>query len=245
MRLPSLFVLLLSALLLLAQPLFAQPLFAQSSQAEETLRIAVAANFRATLEHIHPEFEREHNTRLLISSASTGVLATQIRHGAPFDVFFAADWQTPAELHQAMPGSAPECYAVGKLALLGGDGTLQQLASPDLSMAIANPVTAPYGRAAQAVLARPEFAGGSTRKLVRGNNVVQAYQFWRSGGTDLALLAQSIDPSATGIPGDWHEPLDQHLLVLKPSAHLEQYLNWLRSDRVRSVITRAGYDPCP
>ncbi|MFT4613376.1 MAG: molybdate transport system substrate-binding protein [Bacteroidia bacterium] len=213
---------------------------------DEVLRIAVAANFRATLEHINPEFERDNNIRLSLSSASTGVLATQIRHGAPFDVFFSADSQTPATLRSVTSMLPPECYAVGKLALVGGNGNLDQLALPELSVAIANPVTAPYGRAAQAVLSRDEFASGSTRKLVRGNNVVQAYQFWHTGGTNLALLAQSIAPrEATPVPSDWHAPLEQHLLILKKSKRLDRYLNWLRSDRVRSVITSAGYDPCP
>lgn len=214
-------------------------------QGEEMLRIAVAANFRATLEQINPAFERDHNIRISLSSASTGVLATQIRHGAPFDLLFAADSQTPAALRSALSGPPPECYAVGKLALVGGNGKLEQLARAQLSLAIANPVTAPYGMAAQEVLAREEFASGSSRKLVRGNNVVQAYQFWHSGGTDLALLAQSIAPStATPVPTHWHAPLEQQLLILKDSEPLNRYLNWLRSDRVRSVITSAGYDPC-
>ncbi len=222
--------------------------------AAEPLRVAVAANFRGTLEQISAGFEAETGQQVRISSASTGVLATQILHGAPFDLFFAADELAPAALVRAGighagsghagSGHAGECYASGALVLLGG--SLEQLADPGLSLAIANPETAPYGRAALEVLARGEFAAGSGRKLVRGSNVLQAYQFWRSGASDLALVARSLAPrSGIPIPADWHSPLEQHLLVIRSSPAVAAYLKWLRSDTVRSLILEAGYRSCP
>ena len=218
-------------------------LFAASPVAAEPLRVAVAANFRATLEQINSQFTATSGHSVLLSSASTGVLATQARHGAPFHLLLAADVAAPAGL--ADRGlQAPFCYAVGRLALVGGDSTA--LADPARSIAIANPLTAPYGRAAMEVLARPAFAAGAGRKLVRGNNVVQAYQFWYSGAVDLALVALSqAGPEATAIPDDWHAPLEQHALVMAPHPALDAYLNWLRSDTVRSLILDAGYHTCP
>ena len=69
--------------------------------AGETIRVAVAANFRHTLEAINAGFEAHSGHRVLVSSASTGVLYSQIVYGAPFDVFFAADTTTPAKLTSA------------------------------------------------------------------------------------------------------------------------------------------------
>jgi molybdate transport system substrate-binding protein len=221
-------------LLLLAAPL----------RAQEPLRVAVAANFRATLERINAPFQRQTGQRIVLSSASTGVLYSQILHGAPFDLFLAADDRAPARLHAAGRGAAPFCYAVGTLALAGGD--LSQLADPARSLAIANPATAPYGEAALEVLEREAFRAGSTRKLVRGNNVVQAYQFWRGGVVDLALVAGSLAPrEAAPVPAAWHRPLLQHALLLETSEAASAYLKWLQSDTVRSMITDAGYRPCP
>lgn len=214
-----------------------------SAGAEEPLRIAVAANFRSTLEQINSQFSADTGQRVLLSSASTGVLATQVRHGAPFHLLLAADTQSPAGLADLGRGE-PFCYAVGRLALVGG--TAQQLADASSSLAIANPGTAPYGRAAQDVLARPEFSAGENRKLVRGNNVVQAYQFWHSGTVDMALVALSIaGPEAEVMPADWHQSLQQHALALAPHPALDAYLNWLRSDTVRTLISDAGYHTCP
>lgn len=215
-----------------------------SATAAEPLRIAVAANFRGTLEAISARFQAETGQEVRISSASTGVLATQILHGAPFDLFLAADGQAPAALLQAGIGRTSECYARGELVLVGG--SLDQLADPTSSAAIANPDTAPYGSAAVEILARPEFESGTERKLVRGSNVLQAYQFWRSGAVDLALVARALAPqAATAIPMTWYPPLEQHLLLIRESPAATAYLNWLRSDTVRSLILQAGYRSCP
>lgn len=212
--------------------------------AAEPLRVAVAANFRATLEQINHGFSDASGQRILLSSASTGVLATQVRHGAPFHLLLAADVAAPAGLAGHHGIEPPFCYAVGRLALVGGDTA--QLADPGRSVAIANPMTAPYGRAAMEVLAQPAFAAGAARKLVRGNNVVQAYQFWYGGAVDLALVALAqAGPAAQAIPREWHGSLEQHALALAPHPALDAYLKWLRSDTVRSLILDAGYYTCP
>lgn len=227
--------------LLLASPLWG------NEPTNEPIRIAVAANFRSTLQQINNIYALETGARMTLSSASTGVLASQIMHGAPFDLFFAADHETPAKLSESSPDTdnQPFCYATGKLVLAGGDTTLSKLQRPQFSLAIANPATAPYGQAAMEVLARAEFNSGSGRKLVRGSNIVQAYQFWHSGSTDLALLPLSMAPdNATPIPQGWHRPLQQHALALSSRPAVTAYLQWFRSDRVRTLISQAGYDPC-
>ena len=212
----------------------------------EPLRIAVAANFRATLEQINQQFEHNSDQQILLSSASTGVLYSQIRHGAPFHLFFAADESSPQQLLASGTGSESFCYATGALALAGASPELGQLSDPKRSVAIANPATAPYGRAAMEVLQREEFSAGKGRKLVRGNNVVQAYQFLISGAVDLALVAKSLAAdSAVEVPQQWHQTLHQEALVLRPHPALDAYLNWVRSDTVRSMILDAGYRSCP
>ncbi|GAB5452298.1 MAG: molybdate ABC transporter substrate-binding protein [Halioglobus sp.] len=214
-----------------------------SSAPAETLRVAVAANFKPTLEEINRLYRAQTGSVVLLSSASTGVLTTQLQHGAPFDIFFAADAQQPALL-AAGTRSRTFCYAVGKLALAGG--SIEDLAAASMSLAIANPVTAPYGRAALEVISRKEFSTASTRKLVRANNAAQAYQFWHSGAVDLALLPRALAPDdAVNIPAQWHAPIEQHAYIARPSPAVTRYLNWVRSDTVRSLIIEAGYESCP
>ena len=43
-------------------------------------------------------------------------------------------------------------------------------------------------------------------------------------------------------------PLEQHAILLdrgRPREAVLAYSEWLRSDRVRTLITESGYDPCP
>lgn len=221
-------------------------LCASPAWTEPPLRVAVAANFKPTLEALNRRFTSETGIEIRLSSASSGMLATQIRHGAPFDVFFAADAEYAAGIARLdLSGTGePFCYAVGSLVLAGG--ALADLADPGNSVAIANPATAPYGHAAMDLLAREEFAPGAARTLVRGNNVAQAYQFWHGGAVNLALVARAIaPPSAVRVPADWHRPLQQHALALTADPRAARYLKWVRSDTVRSLIVEAGYEPCP
>ncbi len=225
-------------LLLLAPPL----------SAGESISIAVAANFKPTLEKITAPFLANTNIFVTFSAASTGALATQILHGAQYDLFFAADEETPQTVATARTLASTDlfCYARGSLVLAGGKDGLDALARPELSLAIANPATAPYGRAAMEVLARPEFSAGQARKLVQGNSVAQALQFWQSGAVDMALLPKALKAAdATPVPLSWYQPVTQYAAVLKHSPAVDEYLQWLRSDTVRDLITDAGYEPCP
>ena len=214
----------------------------------DTVRLAVAANFTSTAQTLGKAFEATSPYRVVSSTASTGVLVNQITHGAPFDLLLSADIAGPAALVSAglADGSSQGCYAVGRLVLLGGE--LDDLADPGLSLAIANPLTAPFGRAAEEVLQRPEFAGGGGRKLLRGSNVLQAYQFW-TAGADLALVAAALAPgNGVPVPPDWYTPIEQHAVLLtggsgKPAAIA--YRQFLSTDTARDIIRDAGYGDCP
>ena len=77
------------------------------------LRVAVAANFAMTARSLGSTFEAASGQRVEFSVASTGVLVSQILHGAPFDVFLSEDAQGPtllASYEKAVPGMQ-FCYA--------------------------------------------------------------------------------------------------------------------------------------
>jgi molybdate transport system substrate-binding protein len=234
---------LLLALCLLALPALAKPAKAQP------LRVAVAANFRATAERAGAAFERETGTAVVLSSAATGMLYNQLRHGAPFDLFLAADADRPQRLAEAGVGLAAsrQCYARGRLALLGGP--LTALATPGQHVAIANATVAPYGAAAEAVLARPPFAGVE-RRLLRGASVQQAWQFHATGAADLALVARSLvgdGETWDSIPADWHPPIEQQAIVVAGGRETAAaaFLAWLTGPAARPILEQDGYDRCP
>lgn len=57
----------------------------------DAVRVAVASNFLAAMDVLKEDFSKQTGHEILISSGSTGKLYAQIRNGAPFEVFLAAD----------------------------------------------------------------------------------------------------------------------------------------------------------
>ncbi len=84
----------------------------------ENIRVAVASNFMAAMASIARQFETGTDYTVTLSPGSTGKNYAQIRNGAPFDIFFAADTRRPELLQKlgvALPGSLLT-YAVGSTA---------------------------------------------------------------------------------------------------------------------------------
>jgi len=126
----------------------------QSLAAE--LRVAVASNFTRTMTSLIQQFEANTGHKVKLVFGSTGKYYAQIRNGAPFDAFFAADVKRPTLLEEegmAVPGSR-FTYAIGKLVLWSPKVDVVDSSGKVLEqgsfrhLAIANPKLAPYGRAA-------------------------------------------------------------------------------------------------
>ena len=223
--------------------------------AAEPLRVAVAANFRTTLESIADAYREETGVELKLSSASTGVLYSQALFGAPFDLLLAADSQRPAllvESGHALDDSLTT-YALGKLVLAYSAGLADKeenadipvlLASQGLTLAMANPELAPYGRAAMEVLARAPLEASS--RTLTAPNVGQAFQMWFSGGADLALVAASYRPQpGLEIPANWYRPIAQQAVILAGSNREQgarDFLDFLSGPTSQAIILAAGYD---
>ena len=80
--------------------LFLLALLCTSPLRADVVQVAVAANFTAPMQKIAAEFERDTGHRASLSIGSTGKFFAQVANGAPFDVFLAADVETPARLEQ-------------------------------------------------------------------------------------------------------------------------------------------------
>lgn len=218
----------------------------------DNLNLAVASNFKATLEQLVQQFDPRQQHDIAISSAATGVIYAQIRQGAPFDIFLAADRSRPERLDAEGLGITGSrfTYAFGRLALWqpkGQPGSLGDLLTPPL--AIANPKTAPYGLAAQQAL---KATGHWTLpKRVLGSNIAQTFQFVHSGNVTQGLVAQAQliqlglpEQQWTLITPSLYEPIEQQLIRLQRSADnplADAFLHFIRSPEARLLIERNGY----
>lgn len=216
----------------------------------DRVHVAVASNFKQTAQQLSELFEKITGHQAILSSASTGTLHTQITRGAPFDVLLSADSKSPKALEAQgyVQLGTRFCYALGQLVLVGGSGSLEDLSNPELSLAIANSATAPYGIAAEEVLKFSAHKTSAQRKVVRGNNVVQAFQYWFTSSVDIALVARSLtNNNGVVIPPNQYSPIKQDAVLLKkgmenPAA--KSYLDFLKSRSAQELIANSGYGNC-
>ena len=234
-------------------------LAAGPADAARPVQVAVAANFLSTVRTLAPDFTRRTGTPVKISSGSTGKLYAQIRNGAPYDVFLAADVRRPRLLQtQGLTAAGSRfTYAIGRLVLWSADPKRvahmpDALRHPGFHrLAIANPDTAPYGAAARTVLNRLNLWTTLAPRLVRGENVGQTFQFVATGNAQLGfvalsqvLAAKDVSHKHWTVPARLYEPIEQQAVELTGGDNPEggaAFLRYLRSPEARHIIRTAGY----
>ncbi|MEO0790929.1 MAG: molybdate ABC transporter substrate-binding protein [Pseudomonadota bacterium] len=225
----------------------------------EDLRAAISSNFQIAARALIPAFQEQTGVRVVASYGATGQLFAQISQGAPFDVYLAADQERPerAIAERLADGATRMTYAVGQLVLVSSGRQVADLAlafsqSDIRRIAIANPKTAPYGRAAMSVITKLGLADRLSGRIVRGANVVQAYQFIATGNVELALVSASLVANGLRgaarhvypVPTRLHAPIAQDAVILKRSrnrAAAERFFAYLRSPEAHQIIVRHGY----
>lgn len=231
-----------------------------SSTEPETLRVAAASDLQGVLPILAEQFERESGVRVVPTTGSSGNLAQQIRQGAPFDVFLSANRRFVEEL--AADGIIlPETvspYAVGVLVLATNADTgravetLDDLNRPEIKrVAIANPDHAPYGVAARQTLQNAGLWEPLAPKLVRGDSVLQAFQFVRTGNAEAGLVALSNALGSEGvrvisIDPELHEVIQQVLGVVAGSTlevEARSFARFLQGAAAQGILLRNGFQP--
>lgn len=227
--------------------------------AEQAL-VAVAANFIPPFREIATEFEKSTGHQLQVSGGSSGNFYTQIKNGAPFDVFFSADNERPQKLEEEGLGVKDTrfTYAIGRLVLwsptadlIKGEETLRLKQYKKLAMA--NPKTAPYGVAAMQTMQKLELWEGLQPHIVMGENLGQTMGFIESGNVQLGFVAlsQVMDPKIKGqgsrwdVPTHLHEPIKQDVILLtkgKDNPAAKALMEFMSGPPAKTIIERYGYE---
>ena len=204
--------------------------------------IAAAANLNVALPEIAEQFARQTGTRVELEFGASGTLTRQIRDGAPFEMFLAADEEFPNRLtKEGMTKDPGVVYAVGRLAIFAPTGSpltvderlngLAKLAKAGgvTRFAIANPEVAPYGRA---------------------DTVSQAAQFATTGNAVGGLIALSLvlapgfgeRGSHAVIPEADHESLRQRMVLLKNAGTIATaFYSYIQAESAQAVFRKHGY----
>ena len=206
---------------------------------DNKVTVAVASNFLSTMKQLVDTYQQDTGRVVILSGGSTGKHYAQILHGAPFDLFFAADDLRPKLLEDKRVGveGTRFTYAVGSLAIwspeiskangsvatkLDEEALKTLLGSQHVkTLVMANPKLAPYGRAAQDVITSllPEgLVSGSDRKIkvIRGENISQTFQFLMSGTADLGFIAHSqvLDPKVVETENERFKMISDHYRLI-------------------------------
>ncbi len=224
----------------------------------EKINIAVASNFAPVAELLAQSFEAQTGHHVTLIPGATGKHYAQIYHGAPFDLFLAADSERPRRLEEngLTVTDSRFTYAIGKLVLwspeaglIDPDGQVLRT-SAFRHIAIANPKLAPYGRAAQQVIEQLNASAVLKGRTVKGENIGQTYQFVASGNASLGFVAlsqlkQNNRPIAGSYwipPQNLYQPIEQQAVLLKESRAARAFLEQLKSKNMREIIQGFGYD---
>jgi molybdate transport system substrate-binding protein len=221
---------------------------------------AVAANFTAPVQQIADLFQKETGNTVKLSFGSSGKFYSQIKEGAPFDVFLAADEKNPKLLESEGLAVADTrfVYALGKLVLWSAKPGFVDEKGAVLSkgeynkIAYADPKLAPYGLAAQETLQKMNLWDKVQSKMVTGESIAQTYQFAASGNADMAFIALSqitkdgkvSDGSWWIVPADMYSPIKQaaiQLTAAKDKAAAQAFLKFLKSEKAVAIIRSFGY----
>ncbi|SDM56164.1 molybdate ABC transporter substrate-binding protein [Polaromonas sp. JS666] len=235
---------------------------ASAAALAEEIQVAVAANFTAPMKLIAADFEKDTGHKAVLTFGATGKFYAQISNGAPFEVFLAADDETPARLEKegAAVNGSRFTYATGKLVLWSAqpglvDAQGEVLKKGDFKrIAIAAPKLAPYGAAAVETMNKLGLQAALEPKLVQGESIGQAFSFVSTGNAELGFIALSQvyeggkikSGSAWIVPDKLHSPIRQDAVLLakaKDSKAAAQLMAYLKTDKAKAVIRAFGYEP--
>lgn len=225
--------------------------------------VAAASDLHFAVVEIAEAFEAETGEAVRLVFGSTGNFARQIREGAPFEIYMAADETFIADLHRdGFTRDAGALYALGRIVLilpegspLKPDGSLDDLAAALTDgrlarFAIANPEHAPYGMRAEEALRTRGIWEAIQPKLALGENVSQAAQFALSGSTQGGVIALSLAlaPSIAArgahvlIPQEMHTPLRQRMALLNSATpQAERFFAYMNGENARAIMRRYGF----
>lgn len=214
-----------------------------------TVRVAAASDLKYALdEAIARLAKRQPRLDVRATYGSSGTMHAQLTQRAPYDLFLSADVEYPQDLIARGIGTERDLfvYAIGRIVLwvpkdsrlpIERDG-LRALAGAK-RIAIANPLHAPYGAAAEAAMQRAGIWDTVKGRLALGENVAQAAQFVQSGAADAGIIARSlaVAPAMRGVGRVWDVPQEMYPTLQQGGVILPWAVSREAAARLRDFLT--------
>ncbi len=229
-----------------------------SNRSANQLTIAAAANMQFAVVELEKAFEAQTGIDIEIILGSSGKLTNQIMAGAPYDLFLSADSLYPKTLSNKGLTSSPNLtYAYGRLVFWTSVDSLQATSGmvglKQVKFAMANPKTAPYGRATVEFLKAVGDWERFQEKLVYGESIAQVNQFLLSGAVNAgftsksSVLAEAFQGNGSwlDVPPSTYTPIAQQMVILniRPKMYdqAKEFFDFILSSQGQEILRAHGY----
>jgi molybdate transport system substrate-binding protein len=225
----------------------------------QNLKVAVAANLQSVIKVLGQDFKQKTGLDIEPIVGSSGNLATQVRNGAPFDLFLSADMSFPQTLFkEGFAKKAPVVYASGSLIIcssqnIGLDDWEKLLLGDKVKkIAIGNPAIAPYGKAAIDALQRKGILDDIKPKIVYGESISQVNTYITTGVAEIGFTTQSFIKDAANksvlyykvIDPKIYAPIEQGMVKLKhaeTNPDADKFYQYILSPAAKVIFEEYGY----
>jgi molybdate transport system substrate-binding protein len=237
--------------------------FSASIAYAQTLTIAVASNLKPAFEEIFKGFKQTNaqGANFRIVYGSSGNLASQMKQGAPYDLFISADESYPLRLVDAgLTRDRGVVYATGHLALIVNSAaglrvnsdpeSIKALLKNSKKISIANPDLAPYGRASVQYLQSMKGWDELQSRLIYAENISIATVYVSTGAVKVGITALSLAQSSElsskiqyiALPDDLYSPIKQRMVLKRdaPPSAVALY-DYLQGPAAKQVLIKNGY----
>ncbi len=227
-----------------------------------SINIAVAANVSYAIDDLKKEFNKLYpDTKVNVTLGSSGKLTAQIKNGAPYQLFMAANMKYPNALfNDGIATTRPLIYAQGSLAYLSSSkkdytkGIALMKDSSISKIAVANPKTAPYGKAAVEAMKNGGVYEDVKGKYVFAESISQTVSYAVTAA-DVGFIAKSslyspkmkqykkgvnwadVDPKL-------YTPINQGIVVLKngeANSEVAAFYAFMLSSKAKKIFNDFGY----
>lgn len=230
------------------------------------INVAAAANVSYAFKALKEEFLKENpNISINVSLGSSGNLVAQIKNGAPYDIFMAANMKFAQSLYDDnFALTKPVVYAKGAVAILtlrknivDLQKNLNALLDEKVKLiSIANPKTAPYGEASIEALKNAKIYDEIKHKIIEAKSIGEALTQTLKA-SDVGFVAASalyedgmkkynlkegvhyilLDPRL-------YSPINQGVVITshgKNNENAKKFYDFLLSQKAKKIFKDFGY----
>lgn len=237
---------------------------AKLPESPSTVLVGAASSLRYALDELVHTYQQHNKTSApRVSYASSGKLASQIAHGAPFDLFLSADATHVETIRKSGVTAAVQQWAIGELVVWQRANTNEDRANPDPRLspgslpktgriALASPDISPFGQRAQQALQRSGAWPSVSSRVVFAQDVAGVARLVKAGHASAGLMSLSLALSPPFVAMGSYRSVDQSLydpiqylvvLTIKGAKNpkTRDFVDHLNAPGSRSILRRYGY----